>query len=97
MASGADLLEKMRRSPHGHSPRDFARLLGHFGFKRLEKTNHTVYRHELLAPGVVVTVPRHRPVKSYVARQAVSAVDSVVTVLRDRDQQDKHDESGKDS
>lgn len=77
MASGADLLEKMRRSPDGHSAATFERLLLHFGFKKSEQRNHTKYRHELSKPGAVVTVPRHRDVRAMVARQAVKLIDFV--------------------
>lgn len=77
MASGAALLERMRRSPHGHSARDLERLLTHFGFSKHEGGNHTVYGHELLADGPVVVVPRHRSLRSHVVRKAVRAVDSL--------------------
>lgn len=78
MASGADLLEKMRRSPHGYGQAHFERLFKHYGFKKSEQTRHTVYRHELLDPGDVVLVPRHRKVKGYITRKAVAAVDLVL-------------------
>lgn len=77
MASGADLLERMRRSPDGHSAATYERLLLHFGFKQSEQKNHTKYRHELLEPGAVVTVPRHRKIRGHVAKKAVKAVDFV--------------------
>ncbi|MEM7416804.1 MAG: type II toxin-antitoxin system HicA family toxin [Gemmatimonadota bacterium] len=54
------------------------RLLTRFGFEKSEQANHMKYRHELLPTGAVVTVPRHRRVRGYVARSAVAAVDSVV-------------------
>lgn len=78
MASGADLLERMRRSPHGFSPKDFERMLTHYGFKRKEGRSHTTYRHELSEPGRVVIVPRHRSILAHVARSAVASVDSVI-------------------
>ena len=78
MASGADLLEKMRRSPNGHSFRDFQRLLLHYGFVRNEGGKYTVYSHELLDAGRVVTVPRNRSIKAHVARNAVAAVDFIL-------------------
>jgi len=77
MASGEALLEKMRRAPHGNTPGDIERLLSHFGFKKQEGANHSIFRHDALPPGEVVTVPRHRPVRAYVARRAVKAVDSI--------------------
>lgn len=78
MASGAKLLEKMRRSPHGHGQRDFRRLFKHFGFEELKKTKHWAFRHELMDPGDVVLVPRHKDVRAYVARKAVKAIDLVI-------------------
>ena len=78
MASGADLLEKMRRSPDGHSLRDFERLLLHYGFAKNEGGKHTVYSHELLDDGRVVTVPRNRTIRAHVARKAVAAVDFIL-------------------
>ena len=78
MVSGTDLLEKMRRSPDGHSFRDFQRLLLHYGFVKNEGGNHTVYGHELLDEGRVVTVPRHRSIRAHVARKAVAAVDFIL-------------------
>lgn len=84
MASGKKLLEKMRGAPAGHVPSDFERLFTHYGFKKREGKNHTTYRHELQPPGAVVTVPRHRPVKPYVARQAVAAIDFVVAVENEK-------------
>ena len=77
MASGDDLLEKMRRSPAGHSAKDFDRLLLHYGFSKREGGGHTVYGHELLDGGHVVVVPRHRSIRDHVARKAVGAIDLV--------------------
>ena len=77
MTSGADLLEKMRRSPDGYSAATYERLLRHFGFKKSEQKKHTKYRHELLKPGAVVTVPRHRKIRAHVARKAIKAIDFV--------------------
>ena len=85
MASGADLLEKMRRSPHGHRQRDFARMLGYYGFEANEGGSHTMYTHELLKAGHVVLVPRHRRVRDFVARQAVAAIDLVIAKQGDDD------------
>lgn len=77
MASGEKLLERMRSSPHDWGERDFERLLLHFGFSQREGSNHTIYRHSDLPNGMVVTVPRHRDLRPYVARKAVRAVDLV--------------------
>ena len=78
MASGADLLEQIRRSPHGRSQGDLERLLKAFGFMKHAGKKHLIFRHELLPPGMVVTVPRHRSLRSHVARKAVKAIDLVL-------------------
>lgn len=77
MASGAELLKKLRRSRGDCSRAEIVRLLKHFGFQLHEGANHSMFTHELLPPGMVVTVPRHRRLKSWVARDAVEAVDLV--------------------
>ena len=68
----------MRRSSHGFTAKDFERMLTHFGFVRQEGRSHTIYRHELLEPGRVVIVPRHRTILAHVARSAVKAIDWIV-------------------
>lgn len=78
MASGADLLEGIRRSPQDRKRQELDRVLSHFGFRKSEGANHTIYRHEHLPPGYVVIIPRHQTVRAYVARKVVKAVDLVV-------------------
>jgi hypothetical protein len=77
MASRPELLEKLRRNRGDCLRADVVRLLKHHGFQLHEGAKHTMFTHELLPPGMVVTVPRHRRLKSWVARDAVAAVDLV--------------------
>jgi len=77
MTSGAELLEKLRRNRGDCSRAEVVRLLKRFGFLLHEGAKHSMFSHELLPPGMVVTVPRHRRLKGWVARDAVEAVDLV--------------------
>ena len=76
MASPADLLETIRRSPYDRTQREIDRILTYFDFERTEGRSHTIYIHEQFQD-VRVTVPRHRVLRAYVARNAVSAIDLV--------------------
>jgi predicted RNA binding protein YcfA (HicA-like mRNA interferase family) len=93
VASGDDLLDKMRRSPHGHKQGGFKRMLEHYGFEKSEGGSHTTYTHELLGAGHVVRVPRHRKVRDYVAKQAVAAIDSVISKRQEEEDGEKEEGS----
>ena len=73
------LLERMRRTPAGWSSRDLARLYQGFGFVKRDTGDHTVYYHPVHRE-VRATVPRGRSLKSWVARDAVSVVDRLVSL-----------------
>jgi len=77
MTSGAELLDKLRRDRGDCWRAEVVRLLKRFGFQLHEGAKHTMFTHELLPQGMVVTVPRHRRLKSWVAQDAVAAVDVV--------------------
>ena len=78
MATRAELLERVRRAPGGQSAATLGRLLERYGFERHEGRRHTIFRHERMPPGAVVTVPRHGNLRAYVARSAVAAIDLIV-------------------
>lgn len=77
MSPQEDLLDRMRASPHGWKQRDIDSMLLSYGFRKVERGDHTWYRHDALPPGSVVSVPRHRSVKAVYIKQAVKAADLV--------------------
>ena len=83
MPSPADLLETIRRTPYDRTQREIDRILTHFDFVKTEGRSHTIYIHEQF-PDVRVTVPRHRVLRAYVARNAVRAIDLVEDRSADR-------------
>jgi hypothetical protein len=75
MSKAEDLLERMRQSPNGWRPDDFARLFKGFGFTR-SGTNHDVYIHKKYT-NIRATIPRHKPVKSVYAKEAIARIDEL--------------------
>ena len=76
----------MRRTPAGWSARDFESLYAGFGFVKRKKGGHTVYYHPIHRE-VRATVPRSRSLKSWVARDAVSAVERLLRLEEERREQ----------
>lgn len=82
MSNADDILERMKQSPNGWRPDDFVKLFQGFGFKR-SGTNHDVYIHKKYKQ-LRCTIPRHKPVKSVYAKQAIS----VITELKELERQE---------
>ena len=80
------LLEKMRRTPAGWSSRDFEHLYEGFGFVKRDTGGHTVYYHPAYRE-LRATVPRGRSLKNWVARDAVSVVDRLLSLEEERREQ----------
>lgn len=77
------LLERMRVTPHGWKAPQLRRVLLDAGFILSSiPGKHDVFRHPL-STDLFVTLPRHRPVKAYLVRQALSAIDLVARLEED--------------
>ncbi len=80
------LLERMRRTSAGWSALDFDRLYTGFGFVKRERGGHTVYYHPVYRE-VRATVPRSRSLKSWVARDALTAVEMLLRLEEEHHEQ----------
>lgn len=73
-------LERLRRSTANAKPEDIKALYLAFGFVIEHKTNHDQVTHPDY-PGdmnLIGTIPRHRELAQYVARQAVELVERLL-------------------
>ena len=71
------LLQRARTSPHDWSPDEVVKLLTSFGFECWEGKRHAICRHSVKRD-VYHVVPRHRRLRSYVVREAVRLIDSLL-------------------
>lgn len=79
----------MRRSPAGHSQRDFCTVLEYYGYTLVRHVRHgAMYRHpELAAHSDVevrrslarVVVPKGDELKDYVAEEVIASVDFLLS------------------
>lgn len=77
------LLERMRATPHGWKVAQLRRVLLAAGFSLSPiPGKHDVYRHPL-STELFVTLPRHRPVKAYLVKQALRAIDLAARLEED--------------
>lgn len=74
------LLAKTKRSKHGWGQKHYDRLLKAFRFDGDERANHTVYT-DPDDPSNVVSVPRHRTLRDWVADDAIAAIERRLTRL----------------
>ena len=70
-------LERARRNPSGWTNERLGKMLTKFGFLRHERGNHTMY-YDAEDKDNFVMVPRHRQIRDYVVREAVSCVDKTL-------------------
>ena len=83
MARGAQqLLERMKRSASGWGEQDMRSVLADHGFKYREGGKHTVYQHEKHGE-LRISVPRHRKLKPWVARDVVKLIESLANLERE--------------
>jgi hypothetical protein len=85
MASGEELLARIRASHAGHATDDFQRLLEHYGYEHVRDGRHgPIFRHPELAAHpdqrvrmehASVQIPRGRDLRAYVARKILASVD----------------------
>lgn len=71
-------LDRFRQQAVGRSPAEIVRLLRQYGFECAEKKAHTICKHPEHAD-LRHTIPRHRPVKSYIVRYAVKLIDTLLS------------------
>ena len=71
-----NLLKKMKRSPVGYGSQDFKTVLVGHGFNLKEGKKHTVYKHPN-HEDLVISVPRHRIVKPWAAREVVILIEKL--------------------
>jgi hypothetical protein len=74
MANKEKRLARLRESPHGWAYDVLERLLEAYGFVCRGGTRHAYYVDPDDETNIV-RIPRHKPVKGYVAEQVVSAID----------------------
>lgn len=79
-AKALKLLERLRRSTANAKPEDIKALYLAFGFvieprKRHDRATHPEFSDD---PNLYGTIPRHRELAEYVAKQAVELVDKVI-------------------
>ena len=74
--SADNLLERMRQSPAGHGDEDMKTVLVGRGFRFRQGGKHTVYQHEK-HHDLTISVPRHRNLKPWVARDVVKLMDTL--------------------
>ena len=74
MANKEKRLERLRESPHGWAYDVLERLLEAYGFERRGGTRHAYYVDPDDETNIA-RIPRHKPVKGYVAEQVVSVID----------------------
>lgn len=72
------LLDKTRRNKHGWGQQHYEALLCGFHFEKDERANHTFYTDPDDASNVV-SVPRHRDVRDWVADDAIAAIERRMT------------------
>ena len=83
MARGAQqLLERMKRSPHGWGEEDMKAVLTGHGFKYRQGGRHTVYQHEKHGE-LRIAVPRHRDLKPWVARDVIRLIESLADLEKE--------------
>ncbi|MEK7468317.1 MAG: hypothetical protein AAB074_12965 [Planctomycetota bacterium] len=70
------LLDQMRATSAGWSEQDFSRLFLGYGFDKKGGGGHTKYSHPRY-PALLITVPRHRKLKNWVAREAVKLIEKL--------------------
>lgn len=85
MASGEELLAKIRQTQAGHSTQDFQRLLEHYGYESVRDGRHgPIFRHPDLArhpdkkirmTHASVQIPRGHDLRKYVVRKVLASVD----------------------
>lgn len=68
------LLEKTRRNKHGWGQQHYETLLCGFHFDKDERANHTIYT-DPDDPSNVVSVPRHRTLRDWVAEDTITAIE----------------------
>ena len=74
MAGKEKRLERIRLSPHDWGYDVLERLLEAYGFESRGGTKHAFYVDPDDETNIA-RIPRHKPVKSYVAEQVVAAID----------------------
>lgn len=74
--SAEQLLEKMKRSPHGYGDQDMMTVLVGHGFRYREGNKHTVYQHKTHAD-LTISVPRHRDLRAWVSRDVVRLIETL--------------------
>jgi hypothetical protein len=67
-------LGRTRRSKHGWGHDHYDSMLVAFGFVGDERANHTIYTDSGDASNVV-SVPRHRTLRDWVADEAITAIE----------------------
>jgi len=87
MASGEELLDKIRESHSGHKQGDFRRLLESYGFVFLRHARHgAIFRHPELTEHpdldvrkslAHVMVPKGDDLRPYVARKVLASIDAL--------------------
>ena len=84
MPRGAEqLLERMKNSPYGWGEKEMKTVLTGYGFKNRKGGKHTVYQHKA-HPELIISVPRSRDLKPWVARDVVKLIESIAYAEKER-------------
>lgn len=95
MASGEELLDRLRRTKAGWSAKDFDRLLTHYGYVSKPVNHGLLYRSGELAghPDLEVrrklaqvVVPRGTELRKYVGRKVEASIHALLRLREEVDQ-----------
>lgn len=80
------ILERMRRSKSGWSPRDFETLYLGYGFKQKHCSKHDVYIHSVYTD-IRDTIPRsQRELSPGYAKDAIKNIDLLLSLQKEQEQ-----------
>ena len=90
MGSEYQDIESIRRRPNSVHRKELISLLEKFGFvlRGRGKGSHDMYKHPDFPQYRPLSIPRHNPVASYIVKQVISHIESI---LAERDSEERGD------
>lgn len=90
-------LQKLRQNPKNVSFDMLKRLLEDYGFEHVRTAgSHHTFVAVIEARNWRLTIPYHRPIKTPYIRQALLAIDEIIALREQENQEDNDDEEPED-
>ena len=83
-AKALRLLDRLRRSKAGAKPEDIKAIYLAFGFIIESRTRHDCVTHPNY-PALFGTIPRHRKMANYIAKQAIELAETVIRLEQEKE------------